>query len=127
LPGNLSQASAKLNGRSLKIEGGYSEAVDPFMKEIAKKIRKSFFAVGGLVLPGSFTVGRAGSDIHYAGTLPMSLTPSITQTSPQGELYGTKGIYIADGACLPYLPEKSHTLTIMANAARIGYELANIS
>jgi choline dehydrogenase-like flavoprotein len=42
------------------------------------------------------------------------------RTTPNGELYSMKGVYVVDGACLPSLTEKSHTLTIMANADRIG-------
>ncbi len=53
--------------------------------------------------------------------------PVLGETSSSGEVKGLEGVYIVDGACLPSLPAKSHTLTIMANADRIGRRLAVIS
>lgn len=52
--------------------------------------------------------------------------PSIGETSTQGEVKGLNGVYVVDGACLPTLSEKPHTLTIMANADRIGGLLATV-
>jgi choline dehydrogenase-like flavoprotein len=48
-------------------------------------------------------------------------------TSPLGELNGAPGIHVVDGAALPSLSAKYPTLTIMANAARIGHALAGLS
>ena len=97
------------------------------MSEIAKKLREIYLRMGSLLLPGSFTVGQPGGDIHYAGTLPMREFPLLGETSANGEVKGLDGVFVVDGACLPILPEKSHTLTIMANADRIGRELVLIS
>jgi choline dehydrogenase-like flavoprotein len=77
-----------------------------------------------LIIPTSFSVGSPGSDIHYAGTLPMKDDPTLGETGKFGELYGVTGLYVVDGASLPTLSEQSHTLTIMANADRIGRHLA---
>ena len=49
---------------------------------------------------------------------------SLRETDGDGELAGLAGVYVADGACLSTQTEKSHTLTIMANADRIGRILA---
>nr|WP_256348315.1 GMC oxidoreductase [Pseudomonas reactans] len=68
----------------------------------------------------SFTVGKPGADIHYAGTLPMRSKPRVGQTDSFGEVEGLCGVHVVDAACLPTLTEKSHTLTIMANADRIA-------
>jgi choline dehydrogenase-like flavoprotein len=80
-----------------------------------------------VLLPGSFTVGRPGGDIHYSGTFPMRKSPSLGETSQLGEVKELEGIFVVDGACLPTLSEKSHTLTIMANADRIGKQIAALS
>jgi choline dehydrogenase-like flavoprotein len=61
-----------------------------------------------------------GSSIHYAGTLPMSAAPGPYQLYPDGRLFGTRAVYVADGACFPHLPAKNLTFTIMANAMRIA-------
>ncbi len=125
LPGHLSTAKASLNiDGELIISGGYSERVPNLMSYAAIRLRKSYWRIGALLLPMSFTIGRPGGDIHYSGTLPMRLKPALGETNAQGELAGLAGVHIVDGACLPSLSEKSHTLTIMANADRIGRILA---
>jgi len=65
-----------------------------------------------------------GSALHFAGTLPMSAQPLRYQTDRDGRLAGTSRVHVVDGACLPRLPAKNATLTIMANALRIGRRLA---
>ena len=125
LPGNLSTSAAELKeDGSLLVSGGYSESVTDIMIEASRRLRKEYRHLGALMLPGSFTVGRPGGDIHYAGTLPMRKTPTLGETDSLGALKGFEGIHVVDGASLPSLTEKSHTLTLMANADRIGRVIA---
>jgi choline dehydrogenase-like flavoprotein len=121
LPGHLSATQASLSeDGSLSVTGNYNNSVKSIMAEANLKLRKAYWSLGAMLLPGSFTVGRPGGDIHYAGTLPMKRSPTVGETSAVGEVLGLNGVYVVDGACLPVLPEKSHTLTIMANSDRIG-------
>ncbi|MDP2203194.1 MAG: FAD-dependent monooxygenase [Methylicorpusculum sp.] len=125
LPGQLTNAEAKLReDGTLVVSGKYSDSVEPLMDEARNKLSKAYWSMGALLLPGSFTVGHPGGDIHYAGMLPMRDNPAIGETSSLGEVKGLDGVYVVDGACLPILPAKSHTLTIMANADRIGSLIA---
>ena len=98
LPGHLTIAEAKLtDSGSLIVSGKYSDEVMPFMNEAHRKLRKSFRRLQALVLPGSFTVGYPGSDIHYAGTLPMRESPDVGETSGRGEVAGLQDIHVVDG------------------------------
>jgi len=125
LPGHLTNASVTLlHNEQLHVEGVFDESVYPLMQQASSILKKSFFSMGGVILPGSFTLGKVGGDIHYAGTLPMRKSPQRGECGQNGELAGVNNIYIVDGAVLPILPEKSHTLTIMANADRIGNVIA---
>lgn len=125
LPGQLTMARVSLKGDgSLAVSGAYSDGVALLMDEARKKLSKAYWSIGALMLPGSYTLGHPGGDIHYAGTLPMRDTPVLGETSSLGEVEGMDGVYVVDGACLPSLPAKSHTLTIMANADRIGRAIA---
>ena len=125
LPGHLSDATAGLDADgSLRITGGYGKRVAPLLAIAHRKLRAAYRKLGLIMMPTSFTVGRPGGDIHYAATLPMRATPVPGQTAASGALAGVDGIYVADGACLSALSEKSHTLTIMANADRIANQLA---
>ncbi|PWW00229.1 choline dehydrogenase-like flavoprotein [Hoeflea marina] len=121
LPGRLSTATVTLGGSGqLHVQGAYATEVASLMLEAEKLLRRAFRRLGAVMLPGSFTIGRPGGDIHYAATLPMRAAPTIGETDSLGELYGVSGIHVVDGASLTDLTEKSHTLTIMANADRIG-------
>jgi choline dehydrogenase-like flavoprotein len=121
LPGALSTTTAALDVEgALHVYGGHDERVPALMAETARRLRKAYWSLGAMMLPTSFTIGRPGADIHYAASLPMRAHPERTQTNTEGELQGLPGVYVADGASLPALTEKSHTLTIMANADRMG-------
>lgn len=66
-----------------------------------------------------------GSSIHYGGTFPMSSKDGdALTTTPDGELRAAPRVVVADGSLLPHLPAKGLTLTLMANADRVGSALA---
>ena len=56
----------------------------------------------------------------------MRRNPGAFETNEDGELAGLPGLHIVDGAVLASLPAKAHTLTIMANADRIGRSMAKV-
>jgi len=126
LSGEFSSATARLGSNGeLSITGGFDERVPSLMIDVKKLLRKTYWQMGAVLLPKSFTVGRPGGDIHYAGTVPMRSHPTVGETSSYGEVMGLDGVYVIDGACLSTLTEKSHTFTIMANADRIGRYIAS--
>ena len=61
-----------------------------------------------------------GSSAHYGSTFPFSDEPRPLTTQPSGRLNQTRCVYIADGSSFRYLPAKGLTLTLMANARRVG-------
>ena len=65
-----------------------------------------------------------GASIHYGGTLPMTTAEREWTTTPDCRLRGTRSVYIADGSTFPSLPAKPLTLTLMANAERVGDAVA---
>jgi hypothetical protein len=128
LPGHLIDAQVRLDGDGqLVVSGDLRDDVESYMKTAHRLLLKAFLHMGALIIPTSFSVGSPGSDIHYAGTLPMRDDPIQGETGKFGELSGVTGLYVVDGASLPTLSEQPHTLTIMANADRIGRHLATNS
>jgi choline dehydrogenase-like flavoprotein len=93
------------------------------MNKAKSVLSYSFRQMGGFLLPRGFKEGGPGSDIHYSGTLPMNENPRSGETTPLGEIPMLKGVHVIDGSCLPFLLEKPHTLTIMANADRIAKKI----
>jgi len=61
-----------------------------------------------------------GASLHYAGTLPYDDRDRPLTCTPEGRLRGTRMVYVADGSPWRYLPAKGLTLTLMANARRVG-------
>lgn len=59
---------------------------------------------------------------HHAACLPMRHNPAPFETHVDGRLWDSRRIRIIDGSVLPSLPAKNHSLTVMANAARIADE-----
>jgi ferredoxin len=114
-----------LDGR-LVVRGAFDQALPNRLQKFQRAVVRAMRLCGAFVLPGSFKIGDPGTDVHYAGTMPMSDHPSRGQTDVLGEVAGLPGVHVVDGACLPSLPAKAHTLTVMANADRIGRRMSEV-
>lgn len=69
------------------------------------------------------SVTPPGWGFHYAGSLPMRDDPGPFETHIDGKLWDSQRVRVVDGSVLPSLPAKNHSLTLMANAARIADEV----
>jgi choline dehydrogenase-like flavoprotein len=106
----------------LRIEYALSEGERRQIREQEQRMKAMMRRLGCWALK-SVDPGP-GASVHYAGTFPMAEKPGELQTSADGLLHGTRAVHIADGSLLPELPCKALTLTLMANADRIGTLLA---
>lgn len=66
------------------------------------------------------SMGPPGWGFHYAACLPMRNKPTYFETHVDGRLWDSQRVRVIDGSVLPSLPAKNHSLTLMANAARIA-------
>lgn len=57
---------------------------------------------------------------HYAGGVPFQKKPGKLSVDENGKLHQANRIYVADSSTWRFLPSKPLTLTIMANASRVG-------
>ena len=128
LPGHYSNNNIqvhKCDGHAkVTIDGKLSIEAEGTLLKAGSNLGKKLRRYGAFLLPGSLTISPTGSDAHYAGTLPMGATTTLG-CSNIGELNGCPGLFIADASSLPKLPAKHCTLTVMANASRIGDKLAH--
>lgn len=121
MPGSLSAHTARLDVEGeLHVSGGSRAELAGVLAASRARLAQGFRAAGSWMLPGSFLPAKAGADMHYAGTLPMRAHPRAHECHSDGQLAGLPGVFAIDGASLPVLPAKAHTLTIMANADRIA-------
>jgi len=125
LPGEYSRNSVRLErggdggGDKLIINGGAVENLSSVVRHVTTGLKRGFRGLGAFLIPGSAQVQDSGGDAHYGCTLPMGRDCTNT-----GEVMGFPNLYVADGSLLARLPPKHLTFTIMANADRIGRELA---
>jgi choline dehydrogenase-like flavoprotein len=104
-----------------KITISYPSEVDA--KELPLGMLLSLRKLGGWGFRGLVSETIPGNGFHHVGCLPMRSNPGPYQTHKDGRLWGHKRVRIIDGSVLPSLPAKNHSLTIMANAARIADKL----
>lgn len=86
------------------------------------KVISAFRALGAYSHRSLATMSLPGWGFHYAGCLPMRQAPSEFETHVDGRLWDSRRVRVIDGSVLPSLPGKNHSLTMMANAARIADE-----
>ena len=104
-----------------------SQQSNPLIKKTLRKIlRKLLFNCPRLgfitLLPlAKFTLPGAAN--HYGGSFPMTDQSKTMTTDILGRLNGSQNIHIIDASILPTMTSQSPTLTIMANAYRIGSEV----
>ncbi len=110
------------NGPRITIRGGVSDHFDGMVRTVTQRLAKIWRGLGAYALPGA-SLATPGTDAHLGGVCPMG-APEPHGTSRFGELNAAGGLYLVDGSVLPSIPAKFTTLTIMANADRIGRHLA---
>ena len=106
----------------ITVHGGFDINLRPNIKKVTNQLRKIWKRLGAWPLPGT-SLAPPGSDVHYAGPFGMG-QQAAHGTTEFGELRTAPGVFVVDGASFPKLPAKYPTLTIMANADRIGRHLA---
>ncbi len=107
----------------IRIDGCQTVQAEQLLRGAFADLRRRARTRGAWGVPGSLQILPPGADAHPAGTLPMNGTGPAA-TLADGALAGAPGVFVADGAALPLLSARHPTLTIMANADRIGRSLA---
>lgn len=121
LPGTLSTSKMIVDERGeISLSGSYDDSYRKLGSNAKIKLVKQFARMKCFMVPFSFKFTEPGACIHYASTFPISESNEIGTCRKSGEVVGLKNVYVVDGASLPSLSEKSHTLTIMANSDRIA-------
>lgn len=106
----------------LQIDYEVSKEAQYSAEKAIKVLRRSMRHLG--CLPFRTVEPGHGSSVHYGSLLPFSLEEKPLTTEPSGRLRGTDRVYVADGAAFTYLPAKGVTMTLMANANRVGQNVA---
>lgn len=119
--GDFSNNRIEVTPDGILVKGGFADGFDDVRKTVLRDLNSNWRRLGLLPLPLA-SLAKPGTDAHLAGTLPMG-SQAGNGTDAFGELAGNAGLHVVDGSILPSLPSKHTTLTIMANADRIGRHL----
>ena len=124
LGGSYSRNTIRLRrSGELYIRGEHTPAAQA-IRTVVNRLADALWRYGVFLVPGSMHTYRPGTDMHYAGAMPMRAAPRAGEADARGAVQGLPGVHVVDGAALTTLPAKRHTLTIMANADRIATALA---
>jgi choline dehydrogenase-like flavoprotein len=120
------EISRPVAGNRMSVENNGTVKIDYAERKPYSKLAPLLAALrrlGGFSLSSLASMPPPSWGFHHAGTLPMRLKPKAFETHTDGRLWDSNRIRIIDGSVLPSLPAKNHSLTIMANSARIAEQV----
>jgi hypothetical protein len=109
----------------IALRGGVAPGFDEVARTVRRRLNTIWRKLGARPLPGA-ALATAGTDAHLGGVFPMGLA-APHGTNNYGELHAAPRLYLVDGSVLPTISSKFTTLTVMANADRIGRYLAELA
>jgi hypothetical protein len=91
---------------------------------VARLLLRAFKELRTLVLLPQLQLWEPGRGNHLGGTFPMARRPRGLQSDLLGRPGGLERVHLVDASVLPTIPATTVTLSVMANAHRIGHEAA---
>jgi choline dehydrogenase-like flavoprotein len=92
--------------------------------QVLRKLRGVTFAIGAIPVSPLLQITEPGRGFHFGGSFPMAQAPQPGQTDRIGRPYGMRRLHLVDASVFPSIAATTITLTVMANAYRIGHEVA---
>lgn len=90
------------------------------VRRVVRWLLRQSPALRALPLEPLLQITPPGRGFHSGGTLPMSAKPADLQTDSLGRLPGWERVHVVDSSVFPTIPATTITLSLMANAHRIG-------
>ena len=87
---------------------------------LRKRLWSERGALRALPVSPAMRVGKPGRGFHTGATFPMRSQPHRLETDIEGRPHGFTRLHLVDSSVFPTLPATTITLSVMANAHRIG-------
>ena len=113
------------DGDALRLESSLNSDTKNRVQRLSSKFLRLAGKTGVAPVPPLLQIGKPGRGFHSGGTFPMRLTPKSLESDLLGRPYGLSRVHVIDASVLPSIPATTITLTVMANAYRIGAACGN--
>lgn len=104
----------------LLIKSKINKSVVKTINGVYEKIYNNRDSFKSFPIPGITSIPKPGYGSHSGGSFPMRKNPKEFETDILGRPTGFSKVHIVDSTIFPSIPATTITLTIMANAYRIG-------
>ena len=125
LPSEHSSAvQMQVNNRQGKVQTEVAPIINRntrvMLGRVAEKLNQNRGALRAIAIKPFLRMGDPGRGYHVGGSFPMSANPGPHDSDILGRPTGFKRLHVVDATVLPDIPSTTITLTVMANAHRIG-------
>ena len=107
---------------TLELVGLENPLTRPALSALRRRLRAERSSMRAFPIGPAMRVGAPGRGFHTGGTFPMRSNPGAFEVDLLGRPSGFSRLHLVDASVFPTLPATTITLSVMANAHRIGTE-----
>jgi choline dehydrogenase-like flavoprotein len=111
-------------GSRLLLVGTESPDTPSRVRRVVRKLWSARDAFRMIPLAPAIKLGEAGRGYHVGGSFPMRSRPGPFESDVLGRPHGFERVHLVDATTFPSIPASTVTLTVLANAHRIGSAVA---
>lgn len=110
---------------TLQLSTVQCENTAPMLKRVLGKLTSCCRLLGAVPVLPMLRTNQPGRGFHTGATFPMKARPGHLQSDVWGRPYGFNRVHAVDASVFPNIPATTITLSVMANAHRIGSGLGD--
>jgi hypothetical protein len=105
---------------TLELAGLTNPRTRPALSALKRRLWAERSSMRAIPVSPAMRVGEPGRGYHTGGTFPMRQNPGPYESDLLGRPTGFARVHLVDASVFPSLPATTITLSVMANAHRIG-------
>lgn len=113
-------------GERLNLAAMINPDTRPRVRRVVRELGRLSLLLHAMPVPPLLRIQQPGRGFHSGGNFPMSARPHIGETDVLGRVHGWHRTHVVDASVLPSIPATTITQTVMANAFRIGSQIAQL-
>ncbi len=104
----------------LVLEGRTDADAPQVLRRVVARLYRHWRSFRAVPIGPMLRVAETGRSFHSGGTFPMRETPGELESDGLGRPFGWSRVHVVDSSVFPSIPATTITLSVMANAHRIG-------